>query len=153
MSELDVVIKLKAVGLDDMKDDLKNIRKRMDDLRPVWPKVNASLKKYLIENFTAQGLPSGGWKPLEAEYGSWKSARFPGAPLLVQSGALFAKVVKGPDLDGGKRGATFSFGGEIAKFHQYGTTKMAKREIIFSPELWEKDVAKMVEDYIIDGII
>jgi hypothetical protein len=115
--------------------------------------VNASLKKYLIENFTAQGLPSGGWKPLDAEYGSWKSAHFPGAPILVQSGALFAKVVKGPDLDGGKRGATFSFGGEIAKFHQYGTTKMAKREIIFSPELWEKDVAKMVEDYIIDGII
>lgn len=153
MSELTVKIRIKTKGLDEMKDELNKINKRMDDLRPIWPKVNANLKKYLIENFTAQGLPTGGWQPLSAQYGSWKASRFPGAPLLVQTGALFERVAGGPELDGGKREATFAFSGEIAAFHQYGTTKMPKREIIFSPELWEKDMARMVEEYIIDGII
>jgi len=153
VSELQVKMKVKTEGLGEMKDELDAIGDRMDDLRPVWPRANASLKKYLIENFTAQGLPVGGWKPLSAEYGSWKSSRFPGAPLLVQTGALFEKVAGGPEIDGGKRSASFAFSGDIAKFHQYGTTKMPKREIIFSPELWEQEVAEMVQNYIIDGIV
>lgn len=153
MSELDVRITIKIDGLDEMKDNLENIDKRMKDLRPVWQKANASLKSYLISNFTAQGLPSGGWKPLDPEYGSWKVANYPGAPMLVKTGGLFSRIAQGPDLDGGRRGATFSFGGEIAKFHQYGTTKMPARKIIFAPEIWVEEVAGMISEYIVEGKI
>lgn len=153
MSELDVRIKIKIYGLDEIKDNLKNIDKRMKDLRPVWPKANNSLKGYLVANFTAQGLPSGGWAPLDAEYGSWKIRNFPGMPMLVKEGGLFSRIAQGPDLDGNKRNATFSFGGQIAKFHQYGTTHMPARQIIFTPERWVKDVAEMITEYIVEGKI
>jgi len=153
MGELDVNLKIKIVGLDEVKDNLQNIKKRMKDLRPVWPRANQSLKKYMIENFTAQGLPSGGWKPLDPQYGSWKIANFPGAPMLVRTGGLFSKILQGPDVDGNMGSASFSFSGDIAKFHQYGTTKMPARKILFSPEVWEKEVADMIEEYVIDGVI
>jgi len=151
MSELDVKIRIKIKNLEDVEDNLKNIKKRMKDLRPVWPRANESLKVYMIENFTAQGLPSGGWSPLDVKYGAWKIKNYPGAPILVKSGGLFAKILQGPDLDGKATSARFSFAGEIAKFHQYGTTKMPARKIIFSPEVWEKEVAGMIEEYVIDG--
>jgi len=150
-SELDVKIKIKVRNLDNVKDNLKNIKRRMKDLRPVWPRAHASLKDYMIENFTAQGLPSGGWRPLDAEYGAWKMRHYPGAPILVKGGGLFAKILQGPDLDGRPSGASFVFSGEVAKFHQYGTTKMPARKILFSPEVWEKQVAQMIEEYIVDG--
>jgi len=153
MSELSVRIKLKINGLDEMHDNLENINKRMGDLRPVWPKAHEKLKGYLIENFTAQGLPSGGWAPLDAEYGAWKIKHFPGMPILVKEGGLFAKIAQGPDLDGNKRTASFSFGGEIAKFHQYGTRNMPARRIIFTPEKWVDEVAEMISEYIVEGKI
>lgn len=153
MGELDIEIKIEIENLDEVKNDLQNIKKRMKDLRPIWPKANQSLKKYMIENFTAQGLPSGGWRPLDAQYGSWKAANFPGAPLLVRTGGLFSQIMRGPDLDGNLKSASFAFSGEIAKFHQYGTTKMPARKILFSPEIWEKEVSEMIQDYIIDGKI
>jgi len=151
-AEFDVKIKVDIDGDDDANEYLKDVRKRMRDLRPVWPKLHESLRGYMISNFTAQGLPSGGWKPLDAEYASWKATNFPGAPLLVQSGELFRQVSKGPKLDGGARGATFKFSGKIARFHQYGTERMPARPILFAPQRWIDDAAKTVVDYIVEGL-
>jgi phage gpG-like protein len=151
-AELACNIKLRITGLKGMSHDLKMIKRRMKDLRPVWPKANASLKAYMIANFTSQGLPSGGWAPLDAEYGSWKIRNYPGSPMLVKEGGLFSKIAQGPDVDGNLRSATFSFAGEIPKFHQYGTTKMPARPIIFASEEWTEDVAQMIADYIVDGV-
>lgn len=152
MAELKVIVDLDVDGDKETSDYLKDVRSRMRDFRPVWPKLQASLKSYIVGNFTAQGLPSGGWKPLDAEYASWKATRFPGAPMLVQTGSLFKKVSEGPKLDGGARTAHFSFTGKIAKFHQYGTTKMPARPILFAPEVWVNEVQEEIGDYIIGGI-
>lgn len=151
MSEFKIKIKIDIEGIDDTVDYLDGVKKRMKDYRPVWPSVNKSLKTYMIENFTAQGLPSGGWKPLAPEYASWKQTRFPGSPLLVQNGNLFQKVASGPKLDGGHRVAHFSFTGKIARFHQYGTSKMPARPILFTPEIWADEVQDAISNYIMDG--
>lgn len=151
-SELNVAVKIDIDGVEDTLEYLDDVRRRMRDLRPVWPGLQSSLKKYSIANFTAQGLPSGGWRPLDAEYASWKSSRFPGAPLLVQTGKLFRQVLDGPKMDGGRSNASFSFGGKIAKFHQYGTTKMPARPILFAPEVWVEEVKDSIADYIVGGI-
>ena len=149
--EIDVRIEIDVDGLDETSEYLKDVRSRMKDLRPVWPRLHDSLKSYIIGNFTAQGLPSGGWKPLDAEYASWKAKNFPGAPMLVQDGGLFRKVSKGPKLEGMMRGARFQFTGKIARFHQYGTTKMPARPIIFAPDTWVDEAAEEVIDYIVEG--
>lgn len=151
-SELNVRVDIDVQNADDTKEYLEDVRRRMRDLRPVWPQLQDSLKKYNIANFTAQGLPSGGWKPLDAEYASWKAARFPGAPMMVQTGQLFRKVSDGPKLDGGARSATFSINGRIAKFHQYGTTKMPARTIFFAPDVWVDEARDKIADYIIGGL-
>lgn len=150
--EFDVRISVDIDGDDDAKEYLDDVKKRMRDLRPVWPVIQSSLKIYMIQNFTAQGLPSGGWKPLDAEYSSWKATNFPGAPMLVQKGALFRRVSQGPKLEGGARGAKFKFGGKIAKFHQYGTEKMPARPILFAPERWVAEAADKVGAYIVEGL-
>lgn len=152
ISELNVNVRIDIDGADDASEYLDDVRRRMKDLRPVWPRLQASLKAYTIGNFTAQGLPSGGWKPLDAEYASWKATRFPGAPMLVQTGQLFRKVSEGPKLDGGARTAHFSFTGKIARFHQYGTTKMPARPILFAPDVWVDEVQEQIGDYIIGGL-
>lgn len=149
--ELDFKISIDFGDLDSTIDYLDNLKKRARDLRPVWPKVLPSLKQYMIDNFTAQGLPAGGWKPLDKEYGSWKANNYPGAPMLVQRGALFKRISAGPKLEGGHRTAHFRFGGRIAKFHQYGTTKMPARPILFAPEVWVNELVDEVADYIVEG--
>jgi len=148
--ELNVDIKVE-LNDDGTKDYLDDVKKRMRDLSPVWPKVHQSLKAYMIENFTAQGLPAGGWKPLDAEYASWKTRTFPGAPMLVQTGSLFQRIARGPKLDGGARTASFTFTGKITRFHQYGTEKMPARPILFAPERWVQEVADAIGDYIVEG--
>lgn len=149
--EISVEIKVDADGLDDAHNYLKDVRSRMKNLRPVWPKLHESLKSYMIGNFTAQGLPSGGWKPLDAEYASWKAKNFPGAPMLVQDGGLFRQVMKGPKLEASARDATFRFSGKVARFHQYGTSKMPARPILFAPERWVDEAAEEVGRYIVEG--
>ena len=76
--EINVRVEVDVDGLDQTSEYLNDVKSRMKDLRPVWPKIHESLKSYMIGNFTAQGLPSGGWKPLDAEYASWKAKNFPG---------------------------------------------------------------------------
>lgn len=150
--EINVRVEVDVDGLDQTSEYLNDVKSRMKDLRPVWPKLHESLKSYMIGNFTAQGLPSGGWKPLDAEYASWKAKNFPGAPMLVQSGGLFRQVMKGPKLEGMMRGARFQFTGKVARFHQYGTTEMPARPILFAPEKWVDEAAEEVGNYIVEGL-
>jgi phage gpG-like protein len=150
--EFDVHVVVEIDGIDETLEYLEDVRKRMRDLRPIWPGLQQSLKRYSIANFTAQGLPSGGWRPLDAEYASWKSGRFPGAPILVQTGKLFRQVLEGPKLDGARDNASFSFEGRIAKFHQYGTTKMPARPVLFAPEVWVDEAVDTMADYIVGGL-
>lgn len=148
--ELNVVISI-DVNADDTRDYLEDVRRRMKDLSPVWPKLQLQLKNYMISNFTSQGLPVGGWKPLDAEYASLKMQKYPGAPTLVRRGGLFSQILKGPALESGPSDARFLFDGKVAAFHQYGTTKMAARPILFAPEEFIEDAGEMVIDYILTG--
>lgn len=133
--------------------DLKKMTDRADDQRPVLEHARDVLKLANERNFASNGLPVGGWAPLDAEYGSWKSANFPGAPPMVQTGRLFRELtsLRGPGNVIGQNTATFGTRLKYAKFHQYGTTKMAKRLIIFQPRGFADDLAEYSRRYIIDG--
>lgn len=124
---------------------------RTQDFRPVLRWAKQELEKANAANFTASGLPAGGWSPLKPRYAAWKATKFPGAPLMVQSGKLFRSL---SNLNGspnyiGLTSAEFGTNVEYAKFHQYGTTKMAKRQVVFEPPLFAARLAEKAADYIV----
>lgn len=136
---------------DDFIELIDEQKKRAEDLRPVFRKAEKNLQASWIQNFTTQGSLVGGWKPLDAQYGAWKSKNYPGAPTLVQSGGLFRRLRNLDVRQINKRSATFGIRGEIAKFHQFGTWKMPERRIIFEPPMFARQLAEDAANYIEDG--
>lgn len=133
---------------------LEKMKEAATDFKPVFRWAQQELAKSYKANFTSNGLPVGGWSPLKPEYASWKARNFPGAPTLVQTGKLFKDIstMRGPNTKIRKKSAVFSTSGiEYASFHQYGTSKMAKRLIIFEPPLFAQKLANEAKDHITDA--
>lgn len=127
----------------------ENIRDAIGDLRPVFRKAEKDLSDIYTKHFSSNG--SGKWKPLDAEYGAWKSANYPGRPTLVQSGNLFRTIRKFSVREINKNTARFGTDAKVAKFHQYGTWSMPKREIIFEPPMFARKLAQDIADHIEDA--
>jgi len=132
---------------------MKAMEKRSRDFRPVLRWAKRELQKANAANFTSNGLPVGGWSPLKPRYAAWKATRFPGTPTLVMSGKLFRELrsLNGPANSIGMTSATFGTDIEYAKFHQYGTSKMPKRQIIYEPNQFAERLAILAADYVSDG--
>jgi phage gpG-like protein len=148
------------VKADDVLELLEDIKDRTDDMRPVFRWAKAQLELANAANFMTNGLPSGKpWAPLDKDYGTWKSARFPGRGTMVQTGNLFRSLINMNDsavnvID--KDTATFGTNVEYAKFHQYGTTKMPARKIVFTPREFPREIGITMVKYITlgeDGIV
>ena len=148
------------VKADDVLELLEDIKDRTDDMRPVFRWAKAQLELANAANFMTNGLPSGKpWAPLDKDYGTWKSARFPGRGTMVQTGNLFRSLINMNDsavnvID--KDTATFGTNVEYAKFHQYGTTKMPARKIVFTPREFPRELGITMVKYITlgeDGIV
>jgi phage gpG-like protein len=127
----------------------ENIREAIGDLRPVFRKAEKELSDIYTKHFSSNG--SGTWKPLDAEYGAWKSANYPGRPTLVQSGNLFRTIRKFSVREINKNNARFGTDAKVAKFHQYGTWSMPKREIIFEPPMFARKLAEYISDHVEDA--
>lgn len=133
---------------------LTKAEERADNMIPVWLWARRELEQANAENFAANGLPSGkAWSPLDPEYGTWKSSRFPGMPTLVRSGKLFNSLTNLRGLPNFVRRDAAAFGTNIeyAKFHQSGTFKMPKRQILFEPPLFAFRLAERMGSWIVDG--
>ena len=144
------------IDADAVLDRLEKMKERSKKMKPVffWAKRELELK--YAANFALNGLPSGGWSPLSPKYASWKSARVPAAPLMVRSGRLFRSVTELEDSQVNvirDNGAEFGTSVEYAKFHQYGTTKMPKRKIVFEPPLFAKKLGADAVNWISNGEI
>lgn len=134
---------------------LQGMKIRMDDYSVPFAGARQLLAAHNAENFTSNGLPVGGWSPLDAQYGSWKSRNFPGAPPMVRTGKLFESLTS---LRGGVNvvrptSAEFGTTVEYAKFHQYGTNKMPKRQLIFDPPEFAKVFSERVAKWVAEGLI
>lgn len=143
-----------------MRCDNRRALKRLEqmdaaakDFRIVFQWARAELAKANAANFSSSGLPVGGWSPLKAKYASWKSRNFPGTPIMVQSGSLRRDLttLRGPANEINRTRARFGTSIEYAKFHQYGTTRMAKRQIVFEPPLFAKQLAEQAKKHIVDA--
>lgn len=133
---------------------LKTAEERSQNLIPVWRWARSELERSNAENFAFNGLPSGAaWDPLDPQYGSWKSRNFPGMPTLVRTGKLFSSLTNLTGLPNFIRKDSASFGTrvEYAKFHQSGTFKMPKRQVVFEPPLFAFKLAERTAGWIVDG--
>ena len=137
------------VNTNDAQELLQDVRDRIEDLRPVFRRAKEDLSDIYTKHFLSNG--NGKWAPLDAEYGAWKSVHFPGAPTLVRSGGLFKSIETFSISEINRQSARFGTDAPVAKFQQYGTWSMPKREIIFEPPMFAKKLAKDAEHYIAEG--
>jgi phage gpG-like protein len=126
---------------------------RASTLLPLFPAAKTRMETSFASNFASNGLQVGGWAPLDAEYASWKATRFPGAPSLVRSGRLFRSVATQNRAAFRATRMEFEFGTSVpyAKFHQYGTEKMPKRQIIFTPRNFGDWFGGKAVSWVVDG--
>ena len=149
----DAVLITIDIDISPVMDRFKDMKRRVTDFGPVWRWAKRSLERSFSENFRSGGSLVGGWDPLDVGYASWKRKNFPGRPKLRIDGTLFRSI---RHLDGGvnkidKLTATFGTDVEYAKFHQYGTTKMPDRKIVFEPKGFAHDLSKKMEHYVVNG--
>lgn len=146
-------IEYEFIGDKALIQKMRAAERRADNLKPVFEFARDELRKANSANFSGGGLPAGGWKPLDAQYGAWKAVHFPGAPPMVQTGKLFRDLVtlRGSENVITENYAQFGTSVEYAKFHQYGTRKMAPRKIVFEPAGFSSDVGGYAAAYIIEG--
>ena len=135
-------ISIKTKGIDKTIARMSAMASRAQAFNPVFLKAKEELHMANASNFASNGLLVGGWAPLDAEYAAWKLSRFPGAPPLVRTGKLFASLAGANASSFRMTNTSLSVGTtvEYAKFHQYGTSKMAKRKIVFEPPGFAKKV-------------
>lgn len=117
-----------------------------------WARERLALSN--AANFASNGLPSGNaWDPLDPEYGAWKSRHFPGAPPMVRTGKLFKSLtsLRGAGNVITPQMAEFGTTVRYAKFHQDGTRHMPKRQIVFEPPLFARELGDKVARWVNDG--
>lgn len=131
------------------------MKKRANDMRPVFWRSKQWLRAANEENFRQGGLPAGGWSPLDPQYAAWKRVTEPGAGTMIRSGRLFKSLstLAGPPNRVDNMDATFGTSVEYAKFHQYGTTKMPKRKVVYEPVGFAKKTGEIAAVYVCHGNI
>ena len=129
------------------------MKKRANDMRPVLWRAKQWLRFANEENFRQAGLPSGGWSPLDPEYSAWKNLREPGAGTMIRTGRLFRSLTSldAPPNKIDIMEATFGTKVEYAKFHQYGTTRMPKRKVVYEPLGFVSRFGEVAATYVCHG--
>lgn len=122
-----------------------SLRGRAKNLQPVFERFGQyMLQGSLMRNFAAEGRPER-WAPLSPEYARRKAIRYPGAPILVATGAMRA-------------GFTYTATPQTLKidnamfywwFHQVGTTRMPQRVIVLLQAADRALLTRWIRDYLL----
>lgn len=149
-------IKVQINGAEKAENSLKDVKDRTKNIRPVLRWAKRKLERDFSANFnsfgslSAKAMLGGAWPPLDLSYGAWKATRYPGAPMMVQTGETLFKVTH-PDVDVDDMKITISVPGKIPKFHQFGTTNMPARPLLFVPRDFDREFGKKIVEYVVKG--
>lgn len=144
-----ITIRCTVSGEKHTREVVEKTEHRLSSFKSVFRWAEKELSQMYSDRVMASG--AGTWKPLDPEYGAWKSIHFPGSPILVRSGGLLASLKKFPIHKIDDYEATFGTNVEVAKFHQYGTWKMPQRKIIFSTPEFAQRLSNKIEEHIENG--
>ena len=87
---MEIEMNIRVTGVKKTVSRLIAMQARAKLFTPVLLKAKKEIQLANASNFATNGLPVGGWSPLNPQYAAWKMARFPGAPPMVQTGKLFS---------------------------------------------------------------
>lgn len=149
-----VTVRTRVTGIQNVNRYFDGMLKRSADFRSIFRWAQRELEEANRENFATHGARSGRpWMPLDNEYARWKLSEYGPLPTLIREGDLYRSLtfLRGSPNDIGARSATFGTDLPYAKFHQAGTSKMARRTIVFVPELFAERLGRMVLNYLVYG--
>lgn len=137
----DAVFERLAVAFERTGDDLSDFG------ATIFPKLSPIFEAEMEKQFDSEGSgQSGAWAQLSLGYEAWKSANYPGNPILQLTGAMMAGLTSSSSPF-----ATRQFGGDVfefgtagvpyASFHQLGTERMPSRPPFDFSSDFERDLA------------
>ncbi|HID08258.1 MAG TPA: hypothetical protein EYP10_14050 [Armatimonadetes bacterium] len=89
------------MGVESVIQELGGYRDRAKDLSPVWRMIARDMMDLERKVFASRGAILGAsWAPLSPRYAKWKARHYPGRPIMVRSGRLFASLTRegSPDM-------------------------------------------------------
>jgi phage gpG-like protein len=128
---------------------------RVQDLRTVWREVAADFARLEKTVFNKEGALGGWqrWKALAPATQKEKARKYGGNKILVRSGRLRMSLTNptSPEFVFISMPLSVELGTRVpyAKYHQKGTSKMAKREPIRITEAGKKRWVKMIQAYLV----
>jgi phage gpG-like protein len=129
------------VDLGNVMEELTAMEARAENFIPVFERARFRLAAANAENFASGGMPVGGWAPRTRRY-AW--------PILRRTGDLMGSLttLRGAPNEIRPTSAQFGTNVDYAPFHQNGTRKMAKRQIVYEPDGFARAVGQDAADHI-----
>lgn len=115
------------------------------DLTPTWDLVAKEFYAIEEEQFNSEG--QGKWPALSPGYARWKSAHYPGRPLLVREGKLKTAATGGSGAVAikDKRELQLGFKGvPYWRYHQRGSGHLPQRKVV---DLRESDKMRLMKTF------
>lgn len=150
------VLRIEGAGFEPLTLALDRFGDNISNPQPLFEAIADSFARSQEDNFSSSGAVHGGWAPLSPRYAAWKSARYPGAPILTLTGQLRASMTSRPfgvEIIDSRR-MVVGTAVPYAKYHQQGTSKMPQRKIINPPTSGElRDWASTMHRFAFEGVI
>ncbi len=149
-----LVMTVSLPGLPSYSVGLSRLRAAIADWRPFWTDTFAPFfYREVLTDFVLEGGNSGDrWAPLASGYAKWKSAHYPGAGMLVRSGALKAALTSSTAEHAIFRATSDSLeiGTDLpyAMYHQRGTRRMPQRPPLRVNEAFMRVVGRSMQQYV-----
>lgn len=137
----EIVIKVNGVGSVNAK--LRGAVERSKNLTTPM-KVGAQLMLGSVDrNFRSSGRPAQ-WVPLSPAYARRKLSQGYSSKPLIRTGIMKASIAPKIDSHSFRVGTSLSY----ARYHQFGTSRMPKREFVLFQAGDIRDINKIVLEYI-----
>ncbi|KWW97403.1 hypothetical protein LI90_4375 (plasmid) [Carbonactinospora thermoautotrophica] len=126
----------------------------VQDARPVWEVLAERFRRAETRQFRSEGrYASGGWDPLSPRYAAWKARNYPGATILVRTGALRDSLTKRPFGIEVIEPSFMVVGSDVeyGVYHQQGTERMPRRRPVEFTEWERREWVRILQRFIVTG--
>ena len=133
---------------------LARFAENVGDATRVWNKLADRFATVETRQFDSEGAyGSGGWPALSAKYGAWKARHYPGAPIMVRTGAgrdslttrpFGVEVIRPESM-------TIGSGLDYLRYHQGGAGNNPQRRVVELPETERRTWVNMIQRFIVTG--
>ena len=133
---------------------LRELRERADDVSPAWQKWGDEIVLEEAQQFALLGVRFGSaWAALSPKYARWKALHYPGKPIMRLTDRLMDSLTKRPMGVERVSSKSAEFGTDVpyAHWHQDGTSKMPKREIMAETSVLAAHAKRLITRHIVKG--